>query len=930
MKKHNLLRNAVHFALTAGVASSFAGVAYAADEDAAQQDKITVTGSRISRVDIEGPAPVTVISREDIDASGDISVAEVLRGTTFNSFGSFKPSSGSSAQSQATVSLRGLGSARTLVLLDGRRLANAPAFGGTAQNLNTIPLAAVERVEILRDGASAIYGSDAIAGVINVILRKDFEGLNMRAGVGKPTRDGGDEASGSIVGGISSARGNLLFALDHDEQGMIFNGDRDFSKLGTSSFGFPGTAVAYDDGGVPGSFSGGFVNFFPDARCPDRGPGAAQVFDGSAFQDSDVSGGICRFNYARTSANEASIRKDSLFVNGTFEVSDDINFFARATVARTNSFGRYAPTPTVGGSPFAPTMSSTNPNNPTQGVTTDTDGDGISDFTGPFDISIFYRNVPGGFRDNFIEDVLFDSAIGLQGSADWFGGSDWELAVQHSRATTYSTSTGNSLRPLQQAAIDSGAFDPFNVQGLIPDGVNPAIDDCGQPCDDFRAVAQSFRADGYVDNETTFKGFDGNISFDAFQMENGPVPLVFGFEYADEFYSQDYDALQNAGAVDGSAGGNDTIGSRSRYSVFGETMIPLMDTLNLNLALRYDSYSDFGSTTNPKIAFEFRPMDTLLIRAGYGEGFRAPSLTDLYGSPAQSFDGAIDTFRCNTVGAGVPGAAGLPPGDPCKQTQYQNYSGGNLGLDAEQSESFNVGFVWNPTADFNMGIEYYDISYDQQITTIPLQTIFNNEDRGDYGTPGSGTVGSGTISAQCGAGSPVKRNGTGGSVSFICAGAQNLSGVETNGIDVDAEYRFGFDGMGDFSVAVQASRILDYDTETNPGSGFNTIFTAAGTPDTRANLIVNWTGGDFGASLIGEHIAGDDAAIVTNGGFNSYTTWSAQFTYDTPWNGKVSVGARNLFDELPPTNTAFSHPYYSNALHDVYGRVPYIRYEQDL
>ncbi len=375
MKKHNLLRNAVHVALTAGVATT-GGIAYAAD-DVAQQDKITVTGSRIQRVDIEGPAPVTVISRDDIDASGDISVAEVLRGSTFNSFGSFKPSSGSSAQSQAVVSLRGLGSGRTLVLLDGRRVANAPAFSGTGQNLNTLPLAAVERIEILRDSASAIYGSDAIGGVINVILRKDYEGLNVRAGVGRPTREGGDEATGSLVGGISSARGNLIFSLEHDEQGMIFNGDREFSKVGTSAFGFLGSYFAY------GPAAGESLGTFPDARCPDRGPGGTPAFDGSAFQDSDVSGSLCRFNYARTSANEASIRKDSLFINGTFEVSDDTQFFARTTFTRTNSFGRYAPTPVVGATPFLPTMGATNPNNPSIGQTVDTDGDGANRFHRP-------------------------------------------------------------------------------------------------------------------------------------------------------------------------------------------------------------------------------------------------------------------------------------------------------------------------------------------------------------------------------------------------------------------------------------------------------------------------------------------------------------------------------------------------------------------
>ncbi|HUO82441.1 MAG TPA: TonB-dependent receptor plug domain-containing protein, partial [Gammaproteobacteria bacterium] len=220
----------MRYALSAGVAASFIGAPQMAaaqdDEDVADQGLITVTGSRIQRVDIEGPSPVAVISREDIEATGDISVAEVLRGSTFNQFGSFKTRSGSSAQSSSTVSLRGLGSTRTLVLLDGRRISGAPNFGaGSAQNLNTIPIAAVERIEVLRDGASAIYGSDAIGGVINVILRKDYEGLQLNGHVGRPTNSGGDEDSYGLVGGISSGKGNITFSLDHEERDIIFNGD---------------------------------------------------------------------------------------------------------------------------------------------------------------------------------------------------------------------------------------------------------------------------------------------------------------------------------------------------------------------------------------------------------------------------------------------------------------------------------------------------------------------------------------------------------------------------------------------------------------------------------------------------------------------------------------------------------------------------------
>ena len=183
----------MRYGLAAGAVGLFgfaSAPAFAQDDtdEASTLDRIEVTGSRIKRVDIEGPTPITVISREDLQLSGDLSVADALRSATFNTFGSFQQSSGSSAQSQATISLRGLGSQYTLLLLDGRRIAGSPVLGAASQNLNAIPFAAVERIEILRDGASAIYGSDAIGGVVNIILRKDYKGLEISASVERPTR----------------------------------------------------------------------------------------------------------------------------------------------------------------------------------------------------------------------------------------------------------------------------------------------------------------------------------------------------------------------------------------------------------------------------------------------------------------------------------------------------------------------------------------------------------------------------------------------------------------------------------------------------------------------------------------------------------------------------------------------------------------------
>ncbi|MGD8533353.1 MAG: TonB-dependent receptor plug domain-containing protein, partial [Gammaproteobacteria bacterium] len=541
MTERNPVRDAVRYALTAGVAASFVGAPAAtlAQDDVAVQDKVTVTGSRIKRVDIEGPSPVSVISREDIDASGEISVAEVLRGSSFNTFGSFRNSSGSSAQSQNVVSLRGLGGQRTLVLLDGRRITGSPTFGaGSATNLTTIPLAAVERIEVLRDGASAIYGSDAVGGVINIILRKDYEGMHLTYGVGRPTQTGGDEDSASIVGGVSGAKGNITFGFDWQSKQIIFQGDRSFSATGLSAFGFPGSYFAYlttndprntaraftedtdGDGNADSNLQPTYlsVGTFPDPRCPEN------LGTSDQFPASVQVGSFCRYNYAGVAANEADNDTKSFFINANYDINESTTFFTRGTFTHGESFGRYAPSPFT--SPF-PTISRDNGNNPTipgatqvstgtpfggQSAPVDTDGDGTADSTleGPFSVSMYYRNVPGGFRDTNVEDTLVDYMAGLQGTVDFLGGMDWELGAQWSKAWTNTTNQGYGLTPFLITDIQNEDFDPYEVN--IPYGADQAA---------FQSAAAGT---GTADNDSRVVSFDGQVTFDAFQLNNGAVP----------------------------------------------------------------------------------------------------------------------------------------------------------------------------------------------------------------------------------------------------------------------------------------------------------------------------------------------------------------------------------------------------------------------
>ena len=938
MTERNPVRDAVRYALTAGVAASFVGAPASAlaQDDVAVQDKVTVTGSRIKRVDIEGPSAVTVINRDDIDASGEISVAEVLRNSTYNTFGSFKPTSGSTAQSQAAISLRGLGAQRTLVLLDGRRITGAPSLGsGSAANLNTIPLAAVERIEILRDGASAIYGSDAIGGVVNIIMRKDYEGMTLSYYIGRPTQTGGDEDLYSIVGGVSGAKGNVTFGLEYEEKDIIFQGDRSFSATGLSSFGFPGSYFAFlttndprnpaqalqddtdGDGTADSNLGPTFlsVGTFPDPRCP------ANLNTDPNYPASVQVGSRCRYNYAGVAANEAANRTYNFFLNANYDINETTTFFTRGVFSSVESFGRYAPAPFT--SPF-PSMSQGNANNPTQpgqtsaenggafggqSVEADTDGDGTADTTvqGPFDLTLFYRNVPGGFRDSLVQDTLVDYTAGLQGTIDWLGGMDWDLAGQYSKQWSDSDDLGYGIGPAFQSGVDDGTIDPHAVN--TPFNADQA------------AAQQAVALTGTKDFETRVASVDGSVNFDAFQMENGAVPVVLGFEYRDDKFGQDYDPQSNAGNVQGTAGGQDVSGARTVKSLFGETSVPILSMLEVGFALRYDDYNDFGTTINPKASLAFRPLDSLLLRATYGQGFRAPSMTELYSGGSQSFNAGIDATSCAADPAGDPNtgrATGnpddLPPGNPCRVTQYQNFQGGNSSLSAEKSDNWSAGVVWNPLDDLSLAVDYYNIELDDEIGLPSMQQLLDEEFRLRQAGATGDTVGKVTRLSN-------------GRIDFLDRSNANVQARKTDGFDFEGQYSFSLGNTGDYRINAEWTYVNEYEVDFGDGLGFTDP--QAFDPENRGTITLNWALGDFGATLTYNYIdeatwEGLDASV------DDYKTVDVQVTYNTPWNGTVAVGARNVFDEDPPTSTNIGSPFYTNYLHDVYGRVPYVRYNQDL
>ncbi|MEC7642853.1 MAG: TonB-dependent receptor plug domain-containing protein, partial [Pseudomonadota bacterium] len=338
------------------VAGSLAAPALAVAQDNSDVEaknnieKIQVTGSRIKRSDLESASPVEVISAEQLTDQGRLSVSEALRNLTSNSFGSFVPSSGSTAQSQSTVNLLGVGASRTLVLLDGKRVAGSPSLGGSSANLSTIPMAAVERIEVLKDGASAVYGSDAVAGVVNIILKDDFEGVAVNTQVGRPEAEGGDNESFSITAGTSSDRGNLTMVFEHQTRDAIYDRDRPYTAPQMNDENGDGLISIYDET-IGISYYGATLvnpqgNYEASPLCGDLAnnvEGFVGVLDqGTSF--GGVGGGtVCGYAFAGVSTNMASTDRNSLMVNGNYQITDDIEMYMRGLFAKNSSFGRYAP-----------------------------------------------------------------------------------------------------------------------------------------------------------------------------------------------------------------------------------------------------------------------------------------------------------------------------------------------------------------------------------------------------------------------------------------------------------------------------------------------------------------------------------------------------------------------------------------------------------
>jgi iron complex outermembrane recepter protein len=864
LMKHNRnpLAKAINYALGAGMIASLAmtaaPVAAQDDEEAADLDRVQVTGSRIKRTDVEGALPITVIDRESIELSGESNAADLIRNIPFNTSGSYRPQSGSSFGGVAEVSLRGLGAARTLVLVNGRRMPKAPLTGASS-DLSMIPMGAIERIEILSDGASAVYGSDAIGGVVNVVLRSDFEGAEIMVGRAEVNPKGGDRREGYATFGAASATSSLIGGVSVNSRDIIFARDFFWTQPGASIYGNNFTTL-----------DGPFDNFNFTAL-----PNACSFAEQPAFflinTAGSLSGQQCAYDFTRVSADEASIKNQSVFLRADHRFHDDWRVFSDMWVAKTQSFGRYAPVPDS--SFFNTPITANSPNNPTNPNSPMYDPSLGLD---PQPVNVWHRFDALGNRDNFIDSELYDLLVGTQG---YIGPAEVEFGARWTRNKVFDIGYNYLVRSTAYSFIESGAYDLANPFGN-PDNILNAM------------KATISRISKFDQNELF-----GSVGFDAGNIGGTPIQWFIGTEYREEIYNDQYDSLSEAGQIGGSAG-NSAGGSRDVTSLFGEVLLPALDNLEFSVAARYDDYSDYGSDFSPKVSFRYEPLDGYVFRGSWGEGFRAPDFPILTQQEAFSADSVRDEQTC--INQGLPAGCSL---------QINAFRIANPNLESEKSEQFSLGVAFAPLDWFNGTLDYANIEIKDRIAFFSSQNLINRELSGDPTPPGLGVT-----------------RAPNGSIIRIDTGYGNEGKINTSFFDLNL--RAGFDVMGGrLSHNLNVVRL-----QTQSVDGGRQTVRDPGVPRYRAVLENRYGWGDFSFAYNLNYISGQCNRIIAgecDGRAPSYTTHDIQGNYFTPWNGRITVGARNLWNRQPPIGKGFvGSRDYNFGLYDAYGRTTYVRYTQ--
>ncbi|MFC0446073.1 TonB-dependent receptor domain-containing protein [Pseudidiomarina halophila] len=934
-------------ALVLGLTTSMSGLAYAQDvdpeentqqnEEAEKVERIQVTGSSIKRTAMEGDLPLTVISREDIDAQG-ITTAEQLMlqlNVASNSNDNLSSNTGIVSGEErgnngaSTANLRQQGSGSTLVLLNGRRTATH-GLKGRSVDLNSIPFSAIERVEILRDGASAVYGTDAIGGVINFILKKDFQGAQVGTFVDHTEAGGGNIYRFNVLAGkgdLYSDGYNVMASLSYRKAEILRGVERDFtntfqpeSGLSPDTRGTPFASLNNRPGGDdPNSPNYNLIGTGlqypgdPDRindvlnvlalpgmpGCdvyPNMGPDAAELWNRE--RNSGVS---CAWDYPRAAALQQPVDSIDFVARGTMVLGDNAEGFVEFMGSDVTSQKVFEP------NQITPWSIGSEGYYPSTGASYDYIVDALSAFYGADQLNIGapiayrWRCMDCGPREIETTTEAMKIQFGVEGTIGF-----WDYRVGLGHATNESQSQlggGYHYTSLLAQGIGSGDINPF----LLP---NQSQTEAGM------AALAAASAEGVIlyGGKTTMTQFDASITGDSgwnLGLGGGNVYVAAGVDIRNEGYEFNGDRREAAdrpeiyGAPFDNANELEDI-DRTVKAVFTEALVPIVDTFEMNLAVRYDHYDGFGGTTNPKVGLVWTPVEEVLVRGAYSTGFRTPSFNQLYNGVSEQPYTGQDLADPRDCPGGEVDASDPQCDEPIQPTRL---FGGKEDLGPEESKQQSFGVVYAPTDSFSMNVDWWRIEIDGTIQIPSFRDLLENYELFEEN---------------------FIRNEAGELVTidsrYINAGGRETSGIElgiqSNGELAGGVWNVNFNGS---YLLEDKKKLLD-----NAAWGDNLVGTHS-----RGNIPLRWkhtimfnyAKGDFAHNLtqIYRHSYDDEippgvrSGIATpayfDGEVGSYTIYNYSLRYMAWEDIDVTFGIKNLFDRDPPF-TAHQNDYSPGAAFD--------------
>lgn len=963
-----------------------AGTALAQESQEPQKlERIEITGSRIRQIESETAQPVLKITSEDIKKTGLVTVGDIVNQLTSAGTPAFSKGSTLASNRESGgqyLNLRHLGAQRLLVLVNGKRWSQS--VGGFT-DLSTIPASMVDRMELLKDGASSIYGSDAIAGVVNFILKKSMDGGEVSLYAGQNELGDGKSHDFSLSYGAAGEKSSLMFAFTYNKVDPIFARSREITKysfgpdfmtagLGGGPWGRIRPATAAGGAALtssPGYFdlvinhTGSFDGVGTSQNVRDRANYHCYIQNCSTAAGAPVATNDDLYNPSQDMMFAMGSELKSMFVKGSIDITPDVRLVSTGMFADRKSARQIAgyPLQTGAQTSYPVVISKDSYYNPfgNQGV-------GIAPGAG---IDLFFNRrtieIPRVTTNNN-RTLHLDAA--LEGDLDFAGRAfSWSVGINYSNVGGQTLTTGNTNLVNLKAALGPSFM---NAAGDVVCGTPGAvIGGCvpfnilGGPSTSTKAALDYIMHTGVATYGSTVRSLHADLSGEIVQLPGGMMGFAAGLEQR-EVRGYDRPGPMEQQNLTSDLAGRATVGNYDVDEAYLELNVPLLkglpfvESLSLNLASRYSDYSNFGETTNSKVSLTYRPVKDVLARATWAEGFRAPTLGDIAGGGSQSFDSYLDpcdslhgnaasnpTTMQRCLAGGVPAgfrqvnqAGNLVPAGG-GQTPFPFQAGaGNEFLQPETAVTKTAGLVFSPSwlPGFNVAVDWYNISIKNRITAVSSAYIL-----GQCYIEG--------VASFCGL---ISRNAT-GQVSNLRRGNANLGEQETEGWDLSWNYRFPATSYGRFQVRSDSTYLTKFAIKSTPTANWIRYEGEWGTPRFKTNLNIDWTMGDFGVNFGTRYVApfktscwstSLTAPVQCNRVEGIRTTGSRGYhrmdslyndlsvSYKTPWKGELRVGANNVFDVKPEinfsTSSSFGGPVSSSSVDaDLpIDRFFYIRYNQ--